>query len=122
MPTAEARRLCPNLVLLPCDFERYTQASREVMAIFESVTPLVEQLSIDEAFLDVRGMERIAGTPIEIPKGKLSVIGSTPTRRPRARGTRLARAWPSERETKPDWIPLVTTGTIGTPWAIARRT
>ena len=66
MPTAEALRLCPNLVLLPCDFERYTQASREVMAIFRSYTPLVEPLSLDEAFLDVSGCERLFGSAQEI--------------------------------------------------------
>ena len=61
MPTAEARRLCPELVLLPPDFERYTQASREIMAIFRRYTPLVEPLSLDEAFLDVAGCERLHG-------------------------------------------------------------
>src|SRR5712671_2888952 len=66
MPTAEARRLCPDLVLLPCDFERYTQVSREVMTIFRSYTPLVEPLSLDEAFLDVAGCERLFGSAVEI--------------------------------------------------------
>ena len=66
MPTAEARRLCPDLVLLPPDFERYTQASREIMAIFKSFTPLVEPLSLDEAFLDVAGCERLFGDAVEI--------------------------------------------------------
>lgn len=66
MPTAEARRLCPDLVLLPPDFERYTQASREIMAIFRNYTPLVEPLSLDEAFLDVAGCERLFGDAAEI--------------------------------------------------------
>ncbi len=61
MPTAEARRLCPDLVLLPPDFDRYTAVSREIMAIFRSYTPLVEPLSLDEAFLDVSGCERLFG-------------------------------------------------------------
>jgi DNA polymerase-4 len=61
MPTAQARRLCADLVLLPPDFERYTAASREIMAIFKSYTPLVEPLSLDEAFLDVAGCERLFG-------------------------------------------------------------
>lgn len=61
MPTIEALRLCPQLVLLPPDFERYTAASREIMAVFTSFTPLVEPLSLDEAFLDVSGCERLFG-------------------------------------------------------------
>jgi DNA polymerase-4 len=66
MPTAEARRLCPDLVLLPPDFERYTRVSREIMAIFRAYTPLVEPLSLDEAFLDVAGCERLFGDGPEI--------------------------------------------------------
>ena len=61
MPTAQAARLCPELVLLPPDFKRYTQASREIMEIFKRYTPLVEPLSLDEAFLDVAGCERLHG-------------------------------------------------------------
>ena len=61
MPTAEARRLCPDLVLLPPDFDRYTAVSREIMAIFRQFTPIVEPLSLDEAFLDVAGSERLFG-------------------------------------------------------------
>ncbi|MBL8861513.1 MAG: DNA polymerase IV [Planctomycetes bacterium] len=66
MPTAEARRLCPGLVLLAPDFERYTSVSREVMAIFRSFTPLVEPVSLDEAYLDVAGCERLFGSPAEV--------------------------------------------------------
>jgi DNA polymerase-4 len=61
MPTAQARRLCPEMVLLPPDFERYTAASREIMTVFRGYTPLVEPLSLDEAFLDVSGCERLFG-------------------------------------------------------------
>lgn len=66
MSTAEARRLCPDLVLLPPDFERYTSVSRDIMAIFRSYTPLVEPLSLDEAFLDVSGCERLFGEPADV--------------------------------------------------------
>jgi DNA polymerase-4 len=61
-----ARRLCPEAVVVKPRFSAYVDASRAVFAVFEDTTPLVEGLSIDEAFLDVRGMERIAGTPREI--------------------------------------------------------
>ena len=66
MPTAHAARLCPDLVLLPPDFKRYTQASREIMEIFRRYTPLVEPLSLDEAFLDVTGCERLHGDALVI--------------------------------------------------------
>jgi len=66
MGGAQARRLCPQAVIVPPRFDAYVEASRAVFALFDDATPLVEGLSIDEAFLDVRGLERIAGTPEEI--------------------------------------------------------
>lgn len=66
MPTAQAARLCPGLVVVAPDFERYTAASREIMQVFRSYTPLVEPLSLDEAFLDVTGCERLFGDAVEI--------------------------------------------------------
>jgi DNA polymerase-4 len=66
MPTAQAERLCPELVLLPPDFERYTAESRRIMEIFRRYTPLVEPLSLDEAFLDVSGCGHLHGDGIEI--------------------------------------------------------
>ena len=59
MPMVEARRLCPHAEFLPGRMWRYEEVSREVMRIFHEEAPLVEQLSIDEAFLDVSGMERL---------------------------------------------------------------
>jgi DNA polymerase-4 len=66
MGAGRARRLCPRAAVVPCRFEAYTEASKAVFRIFEDTAPVVEALSIDEAFLDVRGMERFAGTPAEI--------------------------------------------------------
>lgn len=66
MPGAVARRLCPQAVFVKPDFARYKAASDAVFAVFESVTPLVEPLSIDEAFLDVTGSERLLGGGREI--------------------------------------------------------
>jgi DNA polymerase-4 len=66
MATAQAVRLCPELVLVPPDFERYTAESRRIMEIFRSYTPLVEPLSLDEAFLDVAGCQHLFGDAVEI--------------------------------------------------------
>jgi DNA polymerase-4 len=62
----EARRLCPDAIVVPPRMAAYSAASKAVFEVFDDTTPLVEALSIDEAFLDVRGMERIAGTPLEM--------------------------------------------------------
>jgi DNA polymerase-4 len=66
MGAGRARHLCPQAAVVPCRFEAYTEASKAVFRIFEETAPTVEALSIDEAFLDVRGMEHFAGTPAEI--------------------------------------------------------
>ena len=66
MGGARARTLCPDAVVVAPRFSAYVEASRAVFAVFRRTSPLVEGLSIDEAFLDVRGLERISGTAIEI--------------------------------------------------------
>tara|TARA_R110002126_G_scaffold4409_8_gene23156 strand:- start:52 stop:1308 length:1257 start_codon:yes stop_codon:yes gene_type:complete len=68
MPSAQARQLCPDLVILPPDFDKYTRVSRQIMAIFRRYTPMVEPLSLDEAFLDIAGSERLFGDAIEVGK------------------------------------------------------
>jgi DNA polymerase-4 len=62
----QALRLCPDAVVVPPRMSAYSEASKAMFRVFEDATPLVEGLSIDEAFLDVRGLERISGTPTEI--------------------------------------------------------
>ncbi len=64
----QARRLCPDAVVVSPRIDAYLDASKAVFAVFEDTTPLVEGLSVDEAFLDVRGLRHISGTPIEIAR------------------------------------------------------
>ncbi len=66
MPTLRARQLCPSAVFLPPDFEWYAPASRRFHAILRDFTPVVESISVDEAYLDVAGSEALFGTPLEI--------------------------------------------------------
>ena len=66
MGGAQARRLCPHAIVVPPRFPAYVEASKAVFAVFDDTTPVVEGLSVDEAFLDVGGLRRIAGSPREI--------------------------------------------------------
>jgi DNA polymerase-4 len=63
-----ARRLCPDAIVVPPRMSAYSAASRAVFEVFRDTSPAVEALSIDEAFIDARGLERIAGTPEEIAR------------------------------------------------------
>jgi DNA polymerase IV len=75
MGQGRARRLCPAAVVVPPRMSAYSEASRDVFRLFEEAAPVVEGLSIDEAFLDVSGMERSVGAPIEIARQlKLDVL------------------------------------------------
>jgi DNA polymerase IV len=62
----QAKRLCPHAIVVPPRMSAYSEASKAVFEVFEDTTPLVEGLSIDEAFLDVRGLGRLAGPAAEI--------------------------------------------------------
>jgi DNA polymerase-4 len=66
MGGGQARRLCPDAVVVPPRMGAYADASRAVFAVFDDTSPLVEGISIDEAFLDVSGLRRVSGSPTEI--------------------------------------------------------
>lgn len=69
MPTAQALRLCPQVVVVHGHFEAYHRASRQVRSILEELSPWVEMASIDEAFVDLTGTEQSLGAPLEIARG-----------------------------------------------------
>jgi len=66
MPTVQALKLCPHGIFVRGNMERYREMSRNIMAIFDDFSPIVQQLSIDEAFLDLSGMESLMGPPERI--------------------------------------------------------
>jgi len=68
MPIAQAMKLCPHGVFLPVRMKRYKEVSSQVFGIFQKYTPLVEPLSLDEAFLDVTGSEKLFGTAEDIAR------------------------------------------------------
>ena len=78
MPTRTARQLCPDGIFVPVDGAKYQRVSREVMAVLRHYTPAVEQVSIDEAFLDVAGSEGLFGPAPEIARRiKAEVVATT---------------------------------------------
>lgn len=68
MPVGQALRLCPNAIIVSPRFDRFVAVSRQVMEVFREITPFVEPLSIDEAFLDVSGARRMWGSPGEVAR------------------------------------------------------
>jgi len=66
MPAEKARLLCPELIVVEADFDSYVKASRQLFRVFRDTAPVVEGMSLEEAFLDVRGLRHIAGSPVEI--------------------------------------------------------
>ena len=78
MPAITAKRLCPHAIFLPCRMGHYAQISAQIRGVFERYTPLVEPLSLDEAFLDVTGSEGLFGSSIEIGRRIKQEIRDSP--------------------------------------------
>jgi DNA polymerase-4 len=108
MGGAQARRLCPQAAVVPPRMAAYSQASDAVFEVFRDTSPLVEPISVDEAFIDVGGLRRISGTPVEIAARLRSDVRSRvglPITVGIARTKFLAKV--ASQEAKPDGLLLV---------------
>jgi DNA polymerase IV len=104
----EARRLCPQAIVVPPRMAAYSQASKAVFEVFHDTTPLVEPLSVDEAFLEVSGLARVSGTPVQIGAQLRSAVRERvglPITVGIARTKFLAKV--ASQEAKPDGLLLV---------------
>jgi DNA polymerase-4 len=108
MGGAQARRLCPHAVVVPPRMSAYSRASDAVFEVFRDCTPIVEPISVDEAFLDVSGLRRVSGTPVEIAerlRADVSERVGLPITVGIARTKFLAKV--ASQEAKPDGLLLV---------------
>jgi DNA polymerase IV len=111
MGGAQARRLCPHAAVVPPRMSAYTQASNAVFEVFRDTSPLVEAISVDEAFLDVGGLRRVSGTPVQIAARLRSDVRDRvglPITVGVARTKFLAKV--ASQEAKPDGLLLVPPG------------
>jgi DNA polymerase-4 len=111
MGGAKARRLCPEAIVVSPRFKSYVEASRAVFKIFEDTAPVVEAISIDEAFLDVRGLEHISGTSAEIARklrARVREEAGLPISVGVATTKHLAKV--ASNEAKPDGLLVVSPG------------
>jgi DNA polymerase IV len=108
MGGSQARRLCPPAVVVPPRMTAYTRASEDVFEVFRNCTPVVEAVSVDEAFLDVSGLRRVSGTPVQIARQLRADVRDQvglPITVGIARTKFLAKV--ASREAKPDGLLLV---------------
>jgi DNA polymerase IV len=111
MGGAQARRLCPQAVVVPPRMSAYSQASEAVFEVFRDTSPLVEAVSVDEAFIDVGGLRRVSGTPVQIAARLRSEVRDRvglPITVGIARTKFLAKV--ASQEAKPDGLLLVPPG------------
>jgi DNA polymerase-4 len=108
MPIAEAYRRCPDAVYLRPDMAKYRRVSREVFAVLETLTPVVEAASIDEAYLDVSGLERLVGPPETIGRDiKRSILEATGLTASVGIGPNRLIAKLGSEQRKPDGLTVV---------------
>ncbi|MGN0065248.1 MAG: DNA polymerase IV [Nocardioides sp.] len=131
-PMTRARRMCPQAVVIPPDFEEFASVSASVMEIFRRVTPLVEAISLDEAFLDVRGSARRLGDPCQIAEQVRALVHDEQriTCSVGVAAT-VSVAKLASRRAKPDGVVVVDPGTVtsflhpldvGELWGVGEKT
>lgn len=119
MPMARARKLCPQAVVLPPNFKRYQEVSSVIMGVFGRYSPLVEPLSLDEAFLDMTGAEPLFGPPERMGRQLKEAVREATgglTLSVGAAATKFVAKVASDHQ-KPDGLTLVPPGTVGFPLA-----
>ncbi len=132
MPMARARRLCPQATVLPPDHALYSAISAAVMETFRSVTPVVEPLSLDEAFLDVSGAVRLLGSPAVIgqhvrdtvhdEQGITCSVGVAPTKFVAKLASGLAKPDGMVVVPRDEVVPFVQQLPVGALWGVGERT
>jgi DNA polymerase-4 len=132
MPMARARRLCPQATVLPPDHRLYSTISDAVMETFRSVTPVVEPLSLDEAFLDVSGAVRLLGSPATIgqhlrdtvhdEQGITCSVGVAPSKFVAKLASGLAKPDGMVVVPRDEVVPFVQQLPVGALWGVGERT
>ncbi len=132
MPMARARRLCPQATVLPPDHALYSAISAAVMETFRSVTPVIEPLSLDEAFLDVSGAMRLLGSPAVIgqhvrdtvhdEQGITCSVGVAPTKFVAKLASGLAKPDGMVVVPRDEVVPFVQQLPVGALWGVGERT
>ena len=132
MPMARARRLCPQATVLPPDHALYSAISAAVMETFRSVTPIIEPLSLDEAFLDVSGAVRLMGSPAVIgqhvrdtvhdEQGITCSVGVAPTKFVAKLASGLAKPDGMVVVPRDEVVPFVQQLPVGALWGVGERT
>lgn len=132
MPVAQARRLCPEATVVPVQHDLYARVGGQVRDIFRRYTPIVEPLSIDEAFLDVSSVRKLYGTPREIASQIRTVI-RTELRLPASIGVAATKlvAKTASAHAKPDGMLLIPADRsvefmhalpVGALWGVGKKT
>ena len=132
MPMARARRLCPQATVVAPDHTRYGQVSQAVMAAFGTITPIVEPLSMDEAFLDVSGAGRRLGSPVRIARmirdlvadeqGITCSVGVAPSKFVAKLASGLAKPDGLLVVPRAEVVPFLHQLPVGALWGVGERT